>query len=147
VWPPTVMRMLTEYGLLCRFHGEKKEELLGVASNRVMRMRTEYGLLSRFHRGKKEELLGVASNHAMRNRSEYGLICRFHGEKKEELLGVASNRVMRMNLQTGDHIKTWRYSTMKVSKSRKNDNIVTLSPLQDYVVRGPSVGKNAVLSK
>ena len=41
--------------------------------------------------------------------------CRFHGEKKEELLGVAANRVMRMNLQTGDHIKTWRYSTMKVS--------------------------------
>jgi kindlin 2 len=40
---------------------------------------------------------------------------RFHGEKKEELLGVAANRVMRMNLQTGDHIKTWRYSTMKVS--------------------------------
>jgi len=43
------------------------------------------------------------------------LLCRFHGEKKEELLGVASNRVMRMNLQTGDHIKTWRYSTMKVN--------------------------------
>ena len=40
---------------------------------------------------------------------------RFHGEKKEELVGVAANRVMRMNLQTGDHVKTWRYSTMKVS--------------------------------
>jgi len=47
---------------------------------------------------------------------EYGVslfVVRFHGEKKDELLGVASNRVMRMNLQTGDHIKTWRYSTMK----------------------------------
>ena len=37
----------------------------------------------------------------------------FHGEKKEELLGVAANRIMRMNLANGDHIKTWRYSTMK----------------------------------
>ncbi|XP_023324423.1 unc-112-related protein [Eurytemora carolleeae] len=47
---------------------------------------------------------------------EYGVslfVVRFHGEKKDELLGVASNRVMRMSLQTGDHIKTWRYSTMK----------------------------------
>lgn len=47
---------------------------------------------------------------------DYGVslfVVRFHGEKKEELLGVAANRVMRMNLQTGDHIKTWRYSTMK----------------------------------
>lgn len=47
---------------------------------------------------------------------EYGVtlfVVRFHGERKDELLGVASNRVMRMNLQTGDHIKTWRYSTMK----------------------------------
>jgi hypothetical protein len=43
-------------------------------------------------------------------------LVRFHGEKKEELLGVAANRVMRMNLQTGDHVKTWRYSTMKVSR-------------------------------
>ena len=40
-------------------------------------------------------------------------IHRFHGEKKEELLGVAANRIMRMNLANGDHIKTWRYSTMK----------------------------------
>lgn len=47
---------------------------------------------------------------------DYGVslfVVRFHGEKKEELLGVAANRVMRMNLQTGDHVKTWRYSTMK----------------------------------
>lgn len=47
---------------------------------------------------------------------EYGVslfVVRFHGEKKDELLGVASNKVMRMSLQTGDHIKTWRYSTMK----------------------------------
>lgn len=33
---------------------------------------------------------------------------------QDELLGVAANRVMRMSLNTGDHIKTWRYSTMKV---------------------------------
>jgi hypothetical protein len=60
-------------------------------------MRTEYGLLCRFHGEKKEELLGVASNLVMRMHTEYGLMCRFHGEKKEELPGVASSRVMRMH--------------------------------------------------
>ena len=47
---------------------------------------------------------------------EYGIslfVVRFHGEKKEELLGVSSNRIMRMTLPEGNHIKTWRYSTMK----------------------------------
>ena len=47
---------------------------------------------------------------------EYGVslfVVRFHGEKKEELLGVSSNRIMRMTLPEGNHIKTWRYSTMK----------------------------------
>lgn len=41
-------------------------------------------------------------------------VVRFHGEKKDELLGIAFNRIMRMSLQTGDHIKTWRYNTIKV---------------------------------
>jgi len=40
-------------------------------------------------------------------------VVRFHGEKKDELLGIAYNRLMRMSLQTGDHIKTWRYNTIK----------------------------------
>jgi len=47
---------------------------------------------------------------------EYGVslfVVRFHGEKKEELLGVGNNKIMRMGLMNGDHIKTWRYSTMK----------------------------------
>jgi len=47
---------------------------------------------------------------------EYGIslfVVRFHGEKKEELLGVSSNRIMRMTLPEGNHLKTWRYSTMK----------------------------------
>lgn len=34
--------------------------------------------------------------------------------QREELLGVAFNRIMRMDPGTGDHIKTWRYNTMKV---------------------------------
>lgn len=33
--------------------------------------------------------------------------------KKQELLGVAHNRLMRMDINTGDHLKTWRYNTMK----------------------------------
>ena len=44
-------------------------------------------------------------------------VVRFHGEKKDELLGIAYNRLMRMSLQTGDHIKTWRYNTIKVYKN------------------------------
>ena len=48
---------------------------------------------------------------------DYGVslfVVRFYGEKKEELLGVASNKIMRLTLGAGDHIKTWRFSTMKV---------------------------------
>ena len=48
---------------------------------------------------------------------DYGVslfVVRFHGEKREELLGVAFNRIMRMSLQNGDHIKTWRFNTIKV---------------------------------
>jgi kindlin 2 len=47
---------------------------------------------------------------------DYGVslfVVRFHGEKKDELLGVASNKIMRMSLNNGDHLKTWRFSTMK----------------------------------
>jgi len=47
---------------------------------------------------------------------DYGVslfVVRFLGEKKEELLGVASNKIMRLTLNSGDHIKTWRFSTMK----------------------------------
>ncbi len=41
-------------------------------------------------------------------------VVRFLDSKKDELLGIASNRIMRMNLNSGDHIKTWRYNTIKV---------------------------------
>lgn len=47
---------------------------------------------------------------------EYGIslfIVKFMGHKKEELLGVAFNRLMRMDMSTGDHLKTWRYNTLK----------------------------------
>lgn len=48
---------------------------------------------------------------------EYGVtlfVIKFVGHKKEELLGVAHNRMMKMDLSNGDHLKTWRYNTMKV---------------------------------
>lgn len=45
-------------------------------------------------------------------------VIKFDGHKKEELLGVASNRIMKMDINTGDHLKTWRYNTMKVSWSK-----------------------------
>lgn len=47
---------------------------------------------------------------------DYGItlfVIKFMGHKKEELLGVAHNRLMKMDLNTGDHLKTWRYNTMK----------------------------------
>ncbi|XP_076036169.1 fermitin 1 isoform X3 [Oratosquilla oratoria] len=47
---------------------------------------------------------------------EYGIalfLVKHMGHKHEELLGVAFNRIMRMDPKTGDHIKTWRYNTMK----------------------------------
>lgn len=49
---------------------------------------------------------------------EYGIslfVVKFMGHKKEELMGIAYNRLMRMDIATGDHIKTWRYNTMKAS--------------------------------
>lgn len=41
-------------------------------------------------------------------------VIKFDGHKKEELLGVAQNRIMKMDLNNGDHLKTWQYNTMKV---------------------------------
>ncbi|XP_017058938.1 unc-112-related protein [Drosophila ficusphila] len=53
---------------------------------------------------------------AWRSLPDFGVslfIIKFDGHRKEELLGVAHNRIMRMDLSSGDHIKTWRYNTMK----------------------------------
>lgn len=50
---------------------------------------------------------------------EYGVtlfVIKFDGHKKEELLGVAHNRIMKMDIHNGDHLKTWRYNTMKVNE-------------------------------
>lgn len=47
---------------------------------------------------------------------EYGVslfLIKMNGSKKEELLGVANNRIMRIDIGSGDHLKTWRYSNMK----------------------------------
>ena len=49
---------------------------------------------------------------------DYGVslfVVKFMNQRKEELLGVAFNRLMRMDINTGDHIKTWRFNTMKVN--------------------------------
>ena len=53
-------------------------------------------------------------------------VVRFHGEKKDELLGIAYNRIMRMSLQTGDHIKTWRYNTIKVRNKELESDVNVL---------------------
>lgn len=40
-------------------------------------------------------------------------LSRFQGGKKEELIGITYNRLIRMDANTGDAIKTWRFSNMK----------------------------------
>lgn len=65
---------------------------------------------------------------------EYGVtlfVIKFDGHKKEELLGVAHNRIMRMDISNGDHLKIWRYNTMKVCIftiiiTMKNVNAISL---------------------
>ena len=39
------------------------------------------------------------------------------------LQGVGNNKIMRMSLPGGEHIKTWRYSTMKVPNNKSNINL------------------------
>ncbi|KAJ4435182.1 Unc-112- protein [Periplaneta americana] len=67
---------------------------------------------------------------------EYGIslfIVKFMGHKKEELLGVAFNRLMRMDISTGDHIKTWRYNTMKTISIMDGFNLVVRAPVSHAV--------------
>jgi hypothetical protein len=41
------------------------------------------------------------------------LVSNFSNGRKPELLGVAFNRLMRMNVDSGESLKTWRFSQMK----------------------------------
>lgn len=57
---------------------------------------------------------------------DYGVtlfVARFLGEKRDELIGIAFNRLMRMNLHSGDHIKTWRFNTIKVGPLQLNAKV------------------------
>jgi kindlin 2 len=83
----------------------------------------DYGVslfVVRFHGEKKDELVSRRSIDPLRNHlypfqaiffviSMTSMICFFIFQ-----LGVAANKIMRMTLNSGDHIKTWRFSTMKV---------------------------------
>uniref|UniRef100_A0A8R1TYG1 PH domain-containing protein n=3 Tax=Onchocerca TaxID=6281 RepID=A0A8R1TYG1_ONCVO len=47
---------------------------------------------------------------------EHGIhyfVVRFRNSRKSELMGIAFNRIMRMNMDTGESLRTWRFSTMK----------------------------------
>ena len=69
---------------------------------------------------------------------DYGVslfVVKFHGEKKEELLGVASNKIMRMTLNQGDHLKTWRFSTMKVRLDSKRNLGMLGTTIQLWLLR------------
>ncbi|XP_052756359.1 unc-112-related protein-like [Galleria mellonella] len=50
------------------------------------------------------------------NLPDYGqtlFVVRFMGHRKDEIISITNNRIMRLDPNTGDHIKTWRFSTMK----------------------------------
>ncbi|EDV39580.1 uncharacterized protein Dana_GF10099 [Drosophila ananassae] len=61
-------------------------------------------------------------------------IIKFDGHRKEELLGVAHNRIMRMDLGSGDHIKTWRYNTMKAWNVNWNIKCMMIQFQEENVV-------------
>lgn len=66
---------------------------------------------------------------AWQNLPEFGIslfVVKFMGHRKEELIGVAHNRIMKLDINNGDHQKTWRYSTMKVSIRISTINIFIL---------------------
>jgi len=85
---------------------------------RKMKSRLRQKILEAHTNVKDLNLLEAKMNFlkAWQSLPDYGVslfVVRFHGEKREELLGVASNKIMRLTLNTADHIKTWRFSTMK----------------------------------
>jgi len=85
---------------------------------RKMKSRLRQRILEAHTNVKDLNLLEAKMNFlkAWQSLPDYGVslfVVRFYGEKKEELLGVASNKIMRLTLGAGDHIKTWRFSTMK----------------------------------
>lgn len=40
-------------------------------------------------------------------------VVRFGGSNKEEILGIASDRLIRIDPSSGDHLRVWRFATMK----------------------------------
>lgn len=58
---------------------------------------------------------------AWQNLPDFGIshfIVKFMGHRKEELIAVAQNRIMKLDINSGVHQKTWRFSTMKVSSKK-----------------------------
>ncbi|KAH8380121.1 hypothetical protein KR009_009094 [Drosophila setifemur] len=53
-------------------------------------------------------------------------IVKFQGHTKKELLGMTHDRIMRMDLGSGDHIMSWRYSKMKAWQIHRERNLIML---------------------
>lgn len=88
-----------------------------------LRNKTANRILEAHANVKELNLIDAKLNYikAWQSLPEYGVtlfVIKFDGHKKEELLGVAHNRIMKMDINTGDHLKTWRYNTMKVRDDR-----------------------------
>jgi len=94
------------------------EDYVAPRFSRKMKSKLRQKILEAHANVKDLNLLEAKMNfkRAWESLPEYGVslfVVKFHGEKKEELLGVGNNKIMRMSLPGGEHIKTWRYSTMK----------------------------------
>jgi kindlin 2 len=92
------------------------KKLKGKAANRMLEAHANVKDLS---------LIDAKLNYikAWQSLPEYGVslfVIKFDGHKKTCLLGIANNRIMQMDISTGDHVKTWRYNTMKVSFMNKH---------------------------
>jgi len=94
------------------------EEYVAPRFLRKMKSKLRHKILEAHVNVKDLNLLEAKMNFikAWQSLPDYGVslfVVRFHGEKREELLGVAFNRIMRMSLHNGDHLKTWRFNTIK----------------------------------
>jgi len=99
-------------------HNIQPEEYIAPRFARKLKGRLVHRILEAHANVKELSLVDAKLNYikAWQSLPEYGIslfVVRFMGHKKDDLLGVAHNRLMKMDLGNGDHLKTWRFNTMK----------------------------------
>ncbi|VDD89069.1 unnamed protein product [Enterobius vermicularis] len=93
-----------------------------VAQRYVRRARTKQALQQRIAdahanvrtlSGTEAKLQYIRAWEALPEHGIHYFVVRFRNGRRPELLGVALNRIMRLNIDTGEGLKTWRFSNMK----------------------------------